>query len=365
MGFEIKKCTTEKETAGSLRLILGVIGAHSPLAKRKLSHFFKIHASKPSTDTIILRSGGSILGTLQVVGKELKVFNSVVPVDGITNVCVDPRHQGKGLGAELMYFANRILDERSKAASILVARRAVDGFYARFGFLGTGCFTEMVIPSEEYNAAKNTGNITFRTGPAHKKAGEYKKLYDKTYNTIPFSFHRDREWWENMEMWYKFKVRHREFVNVIRGEKILGYFICQNGRIIEAACSDAGAFCNALLLFAKRKNMPELVITCAPGHSCNRYLQKINHTLKMRRAWDGGHMMRANDKAKFLDIVDLYLRQGFSSCSGIEGLSKAKDVLKRILDQKNMPGLLHNEVYPDVMNAGDMFGHGWSVVDEF
>ncbi len=72
-------------------------------------------------------------------------------VDGSTaklrQMAVHPDHQGRGVGARIVAFAERLAAERGCRDIVLHARESAVGFYERAGYAATGeVFTEVTIP---------------------------------------------------------------------------------------------------------------------------------------------------------------------------------------------------------------------------
>ncbi len=62
-------------------------------------------------------------------------------------MAVDPDHQGRGVGAEIVVFAGALAAERGFRRIILHAREAAMRFYEKGGYVATGeTFIEVTIP---------------------------------------------------------------------------------------------------------------------------------------------------------------------------------------------------------------------------
>ena len=68
----------------------------------------------------------------------------------LRQMAVDPGHQRRGIGAQILAFAERLAAERGYREIVLHARETAAPFYERAGYVPTGeIFTEVTIPHRE------------------------------------------------------------------------------------------------------------------------------------------------------------------------------------------------------------------------
>lgn len=83
---------------------------------------------------------GELVGSLILT----KLDGSVVK---LRQMVVRPDRQGRGLGARMVAFAEKLVAERGCREIVLHARESAVGFYERAGYLPTGhAFMEVTIP---------------------------------------------------------------------------------------------------------------------------------------------------------------------------------------------------------------------------
>jgi len=372
--IRIRRCSSPDEVSSAIGLASRTLGSDSDYLLKKISNDFKLHMVTPD-DVIIAVDNEKVIGTATVFKKELSLFGKKVPASGITYVCIQREYQGAGLGKSLMDYVVSDLKKRSEIISLLFARRAVDGFYNKFGYLGTGYFTELTLDTD---SCKNDINIKgIKTVPVAKSSEWrlYMAMYEQTYGDVPFSFVRGESFWKNIDMWLKYRVKPDEFVNVYHNGRLIGYFINKDKRIIEAVClrRHMSIFNDSMLNLAKKET--ELVMTFSCYHPCSQYLQKFNHILKFRRAWNGGHMMRIINKKKFYDLIEDYIRTRFLGFFNSKAVSESMNHIKKMLSNlddnnyyeanKSLFEILNNKSTPIYKEIGNMFEHTWSIIDEY
>jgi predicted N-acetyltransferase YhbS len=100
--------------------------------------------AKEQADThIAAYLDGRLIGCVILTGVE----GSDGSVVQLRQMAVDPGHQGRGIGAEIVAFAEKLAAERGYREIILHARQSATPFYERSGYVATGeVFIEVTIP---------------------------------------------------------------------------------------------------------------------------------------------------------------------------------------------------------------------------
>lgn len=90
------------------------------------------------------------------LGGELVGCAILSPVDSsqgvvkLRQMAIDPDHQGRGIGAQIVAFAEQLATARGHRQIVLHARESAVGFYERAGYAATGeIFMEVTIPHSE------------------------------------------------------------------------------------------------------------------------------------------------------------------------------------------------------------------------
>jgi ribosomal protein S18 acetylase RimI-like enzyme len=104
--------------------------------------------------TLIARRGSSIVGTLKIATRkpwaiDVSYFTPVKRPWYLTNMAVDPAHQGKGIGTRCVLEALKLVSEEGGEAIRLDAYDDVAGagaFYEKCGFREVGRVTYRIVP---------------------------------------------------------------------------------------------------------------------------------------------------------------------------------------------------------------------------
>ena len=256
-------------------------------------------------DAVVAVRGQEVVGFVRILDRQMYSPAGMVKVEGITTVCIHPELRGSGWGLSIMEAALQRSRVRGDALSILFARWAADGWYAKLGYVGIGCHPEMRTEASSAAQAFDSFNGTFKTGIVTSYLDTYAKSYEDSYSGLFLSFHRSDDWWRNLEQRLAHRVDWGKLVNVIVGGNPIGYFMLSAGRVIEAGSLHAfrEEFLSALVSFfaGRSGDGPVLALPC--GHWCVNSLRRANHTMSVRFSWDGGHMVRIINKDVFREMA--------------------------------------------------------------
>jgi ribosomal protein S18 acetylase RimI-like enzyme len=260
---------------------------------------------KSLEDAVLVVNGESVVGFVRILDRKFHSPAGLVQGGGITSVCIHPDLRGEGWGVRVMEAALERSQQRGDVFSILFARRAVDGWYPKLGYVGMGCHVAMSLDQGTHPDSLPIYSGATRVGVERSYLGAYADAYSDDYRDLFLSFHRDGEWWESLEARLAPGSGSGQFVNLIVGETLIGYFIIRDASVIELSAS-AGhrAECAAgILRFYDTQYGTPPVLRLPSRHWIMRLFSGTNHTLSIRYSWDGGHMVRILNQGAFKDLV--------------------------------------------------------------
>jgi predicted N-acetyltransferase YhbS len=237
-------------------------------------------------DAIVAISEGGVVGFVWILSREMWIGGEVVQVGGISLVSVREDLRGRGIGLRLMDVAIERHRERGDRLSILFARRAVDRWYPKLGYVGIGAHVDLVATSgtQEPGAAV-VGGFDERAWDAYARA------YEASYRGLFMSFRRDARWWGSARERYELQAGQGAFRAVAVGGSTVGFFATRERKLIEMAALDGH---QATVLAAwERECAGGAPASALPlGHWASKELRRREHTTTVRFSWDGGHMVR-------------------------------------------------------------------------
>jgi predicted acetyltransferase len=377
MNIEVRTANNMREVKRAYDFSASIFGTDYRESLERKNHTLRHDKVNNLWEVIVAADKDKIIGTLRIVERKNFFLGRLLKTAGITNVCVAPLYRGKGLGRDIVNKSIEVIRENRYPLSIVVARRAVDGFYSKYGFVGTGVFCDQVIPGSEFTKVMHKNISNFRNGYDEKLSERYLAMYRATYAGVPMSFYRSQDWWEDFNQKMKYKIKKDDFVNVINKGSLTGYFILHDKKIVEAACySEKYAdFCTAVMQFGRQHNFSEIIFSLSAMHPCLKHCcRNFNHTLSARKVFDGGHMIRIVDSAKVEGIILQFIDkncQEFSVSQRAMAKKKIAGIFKKHKPQK------HDEAADIVMSLSvkarnpvlekvkNNILHTWGILDEF
>src|SRR5262249_5124360 len=129
---------------------------------------------------VIARTGaGAIAGVVRLVPRTLPRADQQYTVAGGGSVRLAPGLGGKGLSSPLVWHALQAGRLRNFDLSLLIARRAADHYYTRFGFWGLASYNRIAFALGADEAASNP-EVAFAPGDAAHVA-VYAEAYAASY----------------------------------------------------------------------------------------------------------------------------------------------------------------------------------------
>jgi hypothetical protein len=193
--------------------------------------------------------------------------------------------------------------------SVLYGRRAVDGFYSRFGYYGIGRYVDLEIIAIS-NFDKRINIIPFKR--------EYLKtcikLYKKTYSNLSGSILRNPPIWEFLLTRLKKGTGGFKMFLCFENQESIGYFVELDKKLVEICLpSQFFPFMPAIL-----RSLDISSISIHQRHPFYIYCRtQMNTILKERFAIDGGYMAKILNPGFLLEK----LGQTFISRASVIGVS--------------------------------------------
>lgn len=244
--------------------------------------------AEPSTSPrnfILARSAeGELIGVVRIVERNILLDGAVLATGCISSVGVKPEWRVQGVASRMMNIAIEAMTSRGMDISVLYSRRAVDGFYPRFGFYGIGRYFDLEIISTPHS------DIYINTIPFMRENLEMcLELYNKIYSGLTGSVLRDLHIWEFLCMRVEKKIGGFKVFICLENQEIIGYLVMFENKLIEI--SIPSRIFPAIPGLLSKLNIQS--ISLHPRHPFYIYCRtRMNTIQKERSALDGGYMAR-------------------------------------------------------------------------
>ncbi len=246
---------------------------------------FDAEPSISQENLIMARSEqGDLIGLVRIVERSILLDVSVLSAGCVSSVGVKSEWRGQGIASELMNKAIEVMTSRGMDISLVYGRRAVDGFYPRFGYYGVGRYVDLEIISPL--DSKSFINVLPYKKDDLKKCMEF---YNETYSALSGSVLRDRPVWEYLFLRMERGIGGFKLFICLENQKAIGYLVVFDNRLIELSLPRRVFPSVAGLL----NSLNIRLISIHPRHPFYIYcFTQMNTVQKIRFTHDGGYMAR-------------------------------------------------------------------------
>lgn len=301
-AVELRGARDASEVEQAYELAARTFGPSYFEARESKTHLRALEPMASTLDAVVAIHHGEVVGFVRIVDRAVWLGGRTLAVGGITSVAVRPDFRGKGIGRDIMEAALMRSRERGDALSIAFARRAVDRFYWRLGYIGLGSHVHMTVSP---GPATEGRRCDVRSGLDQAPTELYRDAYAASYEGLPLSFNRSAQWWTTFaERMKLINPQEGHGLNtVFVGGAAVGYYAAYQGRVIEAAgiADSTGHVLDAVMAHG---DAPEQALALPVAHWCMAACRHFNHELRVRQAWDGGHVVRVLDGGAFCDALE-------------------------------------------------------------
>ncbi len=343
--IETRNCNTMEEVRSAYRIAVSAFGQKELSFDDNLEKLLQVDALTGPYEVKIVKCDGNIVAMLRVLKRMNYLMGNKITTSLITQVCVEEGFRAQGIGARMVEFTLSEIRKANIPLAVLFARKAVDGYYSKFGFVGGAQFLDISIPFEDIKENRIPVITKSVFDPGLIKS--YMQAYDDSYKNIPMAFCRSQEWWAGWPLRFDTKISNEDFINCYSDGEFAGYVVIVNGRIIEVSFLEDKKDLAAKFVLSLFHS--DVSVSLPQDHFCINDLEKFNYKLSIRRAWNGGHMIALTD-AKALKN-DIKMRKTSLVLHDHPVIEKYSQMMG--LSDIDICGL------PDAM-----FSYTWSIIDE-
>lgn len=257
-----------------------------------------------SPDNVLLlreRKGSTLVGGLRArplaLYRDGIIFNGL----GIPEIFVAPAWQGVGLARLLVRHCLQRAEDMGVDLVLVVARKAIDGFYSRYGFHGIGSFPSYtvreILASRRHRQAER-GRYGF--SPTDVRP-EFQKLYASCYAAAFGASVRSLDVFRFLFARAFFRGQAEILAIQDRDDGLVGYLVRSGGSILEIAISDGVDRRMVIEDLAEHLNLEDLTFAVYEGHPLFVPDMGLDITVTRRECPYGGHICRVADVASVAD----------------------------------------------------------------
>lgn len=228
--------------------------------------------------------------------------------------------RGRGYSRHLMEESIQICQKRGFDFAYLIARRAVDHYYPRFGFVGASSYEAVLLqPPSQYESPKSS-EFTVEGRFVEDEMGSYQEAYESSYSNCFGRAKRSNPDWKFIYKRVQV-LRDYEFKTLQVKGQTLGYLIQKGNEVLEVSCLERGRA--HWVEWFKQSGVEKVHIP--REHSLRGSFRNEDVTFTSRSCLYGGHMIRilnsesVKTKRKALDS-GLQEEEGLSDVESLLGI---------------------------------------------
>ncbi len=260
--------------------------------------FLRGHEPPVALDNHLLAwsAEGALAGAIRIVDRTMTIDGVPMTTAGMSYYAIAPPFQSGDCGRRLIDALFTLVSARGYDLSVGIARRVMDGYWSRFGFIGFGGFHTLTTSAKVLRSLGAATKIDLRVVlPA--ESIDLAEFHAKGYESVSGALLRDARYWQ---WWFSRLRRRRDLtLSVFRDSgDAVGYVVQKGSAVIEIGAR-SGALTDCLVALGG-ETTGDVVFNLAPNHPVATILNRTNYTASSRRAWTGGYIMKVNDRHRFL-----------------------------------------------------------------
>ena len=271
-------------------------------AKSHLEFIRRNEPAVPSHNYFLVRGvEGDVVGGLKTVDRVLMLEGCPLQVAGLSYYAIAPKYQPTNCAQQIIKALLNHITSGRYDLSMGFARKVMDGYWSRYGFIGFTSFYSLTIEMRDVRALGSPQGVRLNT-PGVSDEGCYNRFYEDTYTGITGAVSRDEALWD---YWLRKIERNKHLRLAVFKErdKIVGYVVWRDNTVVELAMDTQ---CTPECLRRLADQLAEyktLTFNLPYTHPVFRLLRQRNYVYSVRRVWDGGHIALVADVPRFLQTI--------------------------------------------------------------
>jgi predicted acetyltransferase len=265
-------------------------------------------------------ASGVTCGVIRVVPRILMRGDQCFNMAGISSVCLATKYRGQGYSVPFMRYALNLCADRGYDLSLLFARRALDGYYNRFGYWGISSYNKVsfVVPKEKgcgRGADVELGEFSF------EEIEMYNHYYDACYSNSFGYIRRSLKHWDLIGKRLT-ALGGISFKTLIKQGKVEGFIVLDQSNVVEIATNiDSLGIVDIIELLRRSSIYGEnsnITFEVSPDHALLQQASSgLDRAISFRSCSYGGHMVKILNVEHACSLWQIRLKNLYSEI-GVE-----------------------------------------------
>ena len=319
---------TNKISGGDLRQIITLLGTSFPGNPEELEHHFRTEFENfTNLQWCIARHNNKIVGTLLLRPKIMNYRGAELSVCGMSYMAIEANFQRSEVTEN---FKKMLLDiSASYDLALGFARKKMDGYWSKYGFVGVTDFGETKIQTRDINLFDPEFSVHIKNAETFD-ADAILEIYSQNNEQLVGNMLRDQQ-----EFKYAISTpEHRGFFKCFTCSGIFcGYMIIKGESIIEVRIKrefyERTAF--AIKKYFQQNRQKTISFKTHINDPFITYISQFSHQTETRFAFEGGHILRISDLEAFFTKITPMLSKRLKKIN-LSSLNLENEVIRMTFD---------------------------------
>ena len=289
IGYSRKKSDTEK----ALKIIFDIFFKNKSLSFKK-EVLEKINIKK--NKIIIIKKDNKVISCLVTYKKKL-LKNKDLSFCGLGFICVIKKYRGLNISKILIESAINILKKEKIDVVYLFARKKMDYFYLKFGFVGISTYSIIILNKpikSNYTKEIKTREKFTLISPNIEDISFLNTLYKINYSKMNGAFERLKTEWKNLIL---SKYQNLLIKLILYNKEKIGYIIYIDDKILEISLNNYYKSDQFIHFLFDNLRFKKLFLEIYLSHKLIKNLKIYDITHQNRNCYFGGQLIKIiNDK---------------------------------------------------------------------
>jgi len=224
-------CKTKQEVNLSIKLSKRIFNSNNHKITARYKNILWLRDSDFVAKNIyIAKENDKIIGIVRIIPRTFKIKNIRIKAACLSSICIDPCHRGKRLSYPLMKAVHARLESEGFNLSYLIARKAVDYYYLKFGYYGIPAHEKLIV--KEKKTSKAVYTICNKYHLSDELISKVNIWYRKAYrNTLGFTERSKKFWLFTLKRIAV--LSNHNFLIIFKNNNPAGYIIRNMNEVLE------------------------------------------------------------------------------------------------------------------------------------
>lgn len=281
--------------------------------KRGLTQFTSfVEDTRPKKYAVVRLENQEIIGVLSLLNKNIYYSGIQCNVAGLSYMAIRKGYKNPDIRRLLLEGMFNYTHSNSDVL-LGIARKKMDGFWYRFGFLGFTNFGKVMV---ELTHLPSLDQSLYLEDYSDEYLGQLEAYRVQSYSVLSVFFNRSKADWFFINSKQKNSGQKIEIIKDCNGD-FVGYIV-RDGNIIEELSIASSQMSQMASLLNRTLSVENTFVELRIGinHPFSHFIyHNYTHSISTRFVWNGGHILKIVDLTSFLIKIKPVLQKRLEEVS--------------------------------------------------